>query len=60
MLTGLLGYSFLFTGIYTINRTQPREGGKMSENSQAFEKQISALLSFVALAVAIGLFVKHL
>lgn len=32
----------------------------MSENSQAFEKQISAILSFVALAVAVGLFVKYL
>lgn len=32
----------------------------MSENNQAFEKQISAILSFVALAVAVGLFLKHL
>ncbi len=32
----------------------------MSANSQSFEKQVSAVLAFVALAVAIGLFMKHL
>lgn len=32
----------------------------MSENNQAFEKQISAIVSVVALVVAVGLFLKHL
>jgi len=32
----------------------------MSENSQAFEKQMSAVLSFVALAVSVGLFMSYI
>ncbi len=32
----------------------------MSANKQVFEKQISALLSFAALAVSVGLFAFHL